>query len=246
MAREHVEVQEVDRLAAAAFVQDVHDRRFALARTSSEFEDALTHEAESLGGYILDADTRTACILAVSFLEDALKRNFVDKWRIDKRKSYDAYFGSNGPLSTFSQRTLIAAGLRWLPDGGLRDFDLLRKIRNEFAHNHRVHNLIEEPVLNHVMNLREIEKIWDKEEAHFYTAAYREATNETRLRMRMYCCVLFAVAQIIARSKLISCDLPPDYREDGFFGLVQIEQDFIDVTARHCFRALGIERSGLE
>ena len=245
MAQDGVEVQEVDRLAAAGFVKDLYDSRFASARRSEPFDQMLKDEAASLSSYILQADTRTCCILAVSFLEDALKKNFIDKWDISSRKLHDAHFGSNGPLSTFSQRTLIADRLGWLPDDGFRDFDFLRKIRNEFAHNHRIHLLTEEPILSYASQLREVERIWDKEEACFYSAAYRDASQETRLRMRIFSCVLFATGQIAARSKLIKHELPADYREEGFFGLLQVEQDMIDLTARYCFVALGIERSGL-
>lgn len=245
MAQDAVEVQEVDRLAAAALVKDIYDSRFASARVSEPFDRLLMDEATSLSSYILEADTRTCCILAVSFLEDVLKKNFIDKWDISSRKLHDAHFGSNGPLSTFSQRTLIADRLGWLPADGFRDFDFLRKIRNEFAHNHRIHLLTEEPVHSYASHLREVERIWDKEDARFYSAAYRDASLENRLRMRIFSCVLFAAAQIAARSKLIKHEVPPNYRQKGFFGLLQVEQDMIDLTARHCFAALGIERSGL-
>ncbi|MEG8030364.1 hypothetical protein QP179_01525 [Sphingomonas aurantiaca] len=240
-----VEVLEIDRIAAAAFIEEMYDRRFANARTRTEFEISVRDEATSLSEYALKSDSRTCCILAVSFLEDVLKNNFIDKWKIEGRKSIDAYFGGNGPLSSFSQRILIANGLSWVPEEYIKDFDYLRKIRNEFAHNHRIHSLIAEPNLSYANNLRETERIWDTERAAVYHGAYAEADQETRLRMRIFSCVMFVTGQVIARSKMIQHELPPEYREDGFFGLAEIEQDLIDVTVRHCFRSLNITRSGL-
>jgi DNA-binding MltR family transcriptional regulator len=245
MAREIVEVLEIDRIAAAAFVKDLYDQRFASARTRTEFEIGVRDEANSLSEYALKSDSRTCCILSVSFLEDVLKNNFIDKWKINGQKPTDSYFGGNGPLSSFSQRILIASGLSWIPKDLLKDFDYLRKIRNEFAHNHRIHSLTEEPNRSFANNLREVERIWDTERADVYHAAYAQADQESRLRMRVFGCVMFVTGQVIARSKMIQHELPPGYREDGFFGLTNIEQDLIDVTARHCFRSLKIARSGL-
>lgn len=63
--------------------------------------------------------------------------------------------------------------------------------------------------------------------------------------MRLYCCVLFAVGQMFARSKLISLEVPPNYREEGFFGLTKIEEDLIDTMVGYCLRSLKIDRTGL-
>jgi len=219
--------------------------KFDRARDLTPLEKEVKAEAESLASYLIGADARTYCILAVSFLEDTLKRNFVEKWKIQGRKAYDNYFGSNGPISTLSQRTLVAQALQWLPEGILKEIDLLRKIRNEFAHNHRVHSLTIEPLQSYVVGLECRERTWDRDEAAIYQAAYREAPTETKLRMRIYCCVLFAIGQLLARSKLITHDVHPSYREEGFFGLTKIERDLIDTTVGFCLRSLKIGRTGM-
>lgn len=245
MKRELVEVLDVDRIAAAELIKDILDRNFDQARDRTPLEKEVAAEADSLASYLVEADTRTCCILAVSFLEDTLNKNFVEKWNIEDRKAFDSYFGSNGPISTLSQRTLVAQALQWFPEGMVKEIDLLRKIRNEFAHNHRVHNLAKEPLQSYAAQLEPRERTWDKDGAAIYQAAYPEASKETQLRMRIYCCVLFAIGQMLARSKLISHDVPPGYREEGFFGLTRIEQDLIDTMVGYCLRSLKIDRTGL-
>lgn len=245
MRRELVKVEEVDRIAARELIQDILDDKFERARVRSRFDNDIAAEAEELSYFLVGSDSRTFAILAVSFLEDTLKLNFVDRWAIEKRKRHDAFFGSNGPLSTFSQRTLIAQALKWWPEELMREIDALRRIRNEFAHNHRVHSLMEEPLLSWASSLEERERIWDNDKAPNYQQAYAKADQETKLRMRIGCCVFGAVGLLLARSKLIDHDVPPEYREKGYFGLLKVEQDLLDTTIGYCFRCLKIEKSGL-
>lgn len=86
MRRELVEVEEVDRIAARELMQDIVDDKFDRARVRSRFDNDIAAEAEELSYFLVGSDTRTFAILAVSFLEDTLKLNFVDKWAVEKRK----------------------------------------------------------------------------------------------------------------------------------------------------------------
>lgn len=245
MRRDLVEVEEVDRIAAREFLQDVLNEKFDRARVKSRFDNDIAAEAEELSSFLVGSDTRTFAILAVSFLEDTLKLNFVEKWSVEKQKQHDAFFGSNGPLSTFSQRTLIACALSWWPENLMREIDALRRIRNELAHNHRVHSLLEEPLLSWASSLEERERAWDIDKAPYYKEAYARSDKETKLRMRIGCCVFGAVGLLLARSKLIEHDVPPGYREKGYDGLLKVEQDLIETTIKYCFRCLKIDKSGL-
>lgn len=241
---DEVEVLEIDRIAANKFIQAQIAHKYELARPNSELEHSLREEAKALSEYLLKADNRTACILAVSFLEDAIKRNFIDKWAITPNLT-DQFFGPNGPLSTIFQRVTVAQGLGWIPEKAIADMATLRKLRNQFAHNHRVHSFTEEPLLSWANELSPIEQIWNVEGATHYQKAYREASLELRLRTRVACCVFLGVSKLIARSNLIKFELEPSYRAGGFEGLTEIEKDFIDIIASHCFASLGIESSGL-
>ena len=100
------------------FYKDAYDR---IKSDQTELEAQLIGEARALGDYLKACDSRTYCILVVSFMEDALRRLYVSNWKITKREDHDRYFGGNGPLSTFAQRVLIAKGLNWLTEEGLAE-----------------------------------------------------------------------------------------------------------------------------
>ena len=245
-ARE-IDKSDPDLIRAREIVIGIMEERFREIRAATDFERTVIEEAEDLRDYLIEQETRTFCILVVSFMEDVLRRRFIHSWHIDGRATEDAYFGSNGPLSTFSQRLIVAKGLGWLSDEQFKHASVLRKIRNEFAHNHRVRSFAHEPLLGLAESLRPVEKIWHRGEMPLYRAAYDAAPLEVVLRMRVYCNSMAIVGGALARSKLLAEDLPPDLRDgEGFKALTEIEQAFIDHTIRHCFKSLGIRRSGAE
>lgn len=240
-----IEILDVDRIAATKFIEEEMARRFKLAQSSFDLENSLRDEARQLSEYILQSDTRTSCILAASFLEDSIRRNFADKWSITP-KLEDQFFGSNGPLSTFHQRVTVAQGLGWVPKKPAADISTLRKIRNELAHNHRVHRLDEDPLRSWADSITAVERSWDIEGAVNYQRAYAAAPRELRLQMRVVACAFMCVSVLVARSNLIKFELSPSHRGgNGYEGLTQIEKDFIEIVAEYCFSALGIEESGL-
>lgn len=172
-------------------------------------------------------------------MEDTFKANFVEKWSIG-RKQMAEYFGSNGPLSTFSQRLIIAAGLDWLPPALQEDAKLIKNIRNEFAHNHRVHALTQEPLLSWASNLGEIEKTWLTSPDGRYAIAYNSADAETRLRVRVFSESMMILSSVMTNPRLIANSLPPGYREEGWHGLTDLEMALIDVMIRQAYFAFGI------
>lgn len=92
--------------------------RFAEVR---EFRRMLTYESH-----------RGCALAAAAFLDERLKQllqaSFVE------RCGKSLLDGQNAPLSTFSARILAAEGLGLIPPKAARDLNLIRKIRNEFAH----------------------------------------------------------------------------------------------------------------
>jgi hypothetical protein len=237
-----VKIEEIDRIAARNFIREDTARRYGIARKLSDFEKRVVNEAEALGEYARDCDTRTFCILVGSFLEDTFKANFVEQWNIEKKQVAD-FFGSNGPLSTFSQRLIIAAGLDWLPPVLQNEAKLLKNIRNELAHNHRVHTLTQEPLLSWANSLREIEKTWLTSPDGRYAAAYNSADTERRLRVRVFSQSLMILSAAMKNPRLIANSLPPGYREEGWEGLMDIEKALIDVMIRQAYFAFGIPPS---
>jgi hypothetical protein len=82
---------------------------------------------------MVDYESRRGCALAAAaFLDERLKpllnASFVD------RCGKFLLNGPNAPLGTFSARILAAQGLGLIPTKAALDLNLIRKIRNEFAH----------------------------------------------------------------------------------------------------------------
>ena len=237
-----MKIEEVDRIAARNFMREDRARRYERARKLSEFEKRVVEEAEAVGEFARERDTRTFCILVGSFMEDAFKANFIEQWSIEKKQMAD-FFGANGPLSTFAQRLIIASGLNWLPPGLHKDASLIRKIRNEMAHNHRVHSLNQEPLLSWANDLGQVEKTWLNSADGRYANAYEASDVETRLRVRVFSQSLMILASAIANPKLIAHSLPPGYREERWEGLTDLTKALIDVMIRQAYFAFGIPPS---
>jgi hypothetical protein len=213
-------------------------------RAATELEAAIIEEAERLSDYLVSQDSRTFCILTVSFMEDALKRRFAEKWDIHTSTDIDMYFGGNGPLSTFAQRLTVAKGVDWLTELDLNQASILRKIRNHFAHNHRLHDIDRDPLAGLAESLKPIEKMLYREQMENYVKAYDSASRAVILRMRIYCTSIAIVSSMLNRSKLIAAHLPAGMSDGtGFDSLTEVQQKFIDITIRHSFKSLGITHS---
>lgn len=215
-------------------------------RQSTALERELVAEASELTGFLTSKDTSTFAILAVSYMEDALRRRFAEQWAIVGSADQDMYFGANGPLSTFAQRLAVSKGVGWLTSEDLKQASILRKIRNHFAHNHKIHEVDSDPLLSLADALPAHERVLYAPRAIYYTSAYDVADARSRLRMRIFCASMAIVCKILVRSKLIAAHLPTDLRDGtGFSSLTELEQDFTDIIIRHCLASLNIQKSGL-
>ena len=87
-----------------------------------------THNAES---------PRGAVLVACSFLDEQL-RAIIDAFLVADSDKALLLSGFNAPLGTFSARIKAAHCLGLITDAERDDLETLRKIRNEFAHSHRV------------------------------------------------------------------------------------------------------------
>jgi DNA-binding MltR family transcriptional regulator len=75
---------------------------------------------------------RAAAILAASYLETLLEKLL--RATFVRTPSTDM-FSSRGPLSTFASRTDLAYALGLFHEGVYHDLTLIRRVRNDFAHN---------------------------------------------------------------------------------------------------------------
>lgn len=96
---------------------------------------------DMVGAFHKESD-RGAAILAGSFLEHYLGQ-FLRSKAVDEEVA-DKLFGSMGPLATFSQRIAIAYAFGFIDKQQCSDLELIRKIRNYFAH-HPIEGTFEAP-----------------------------------------------------------------------------------------------------
>jgi DNA-binding MltR family transcriptional regulator len=88
-----------------------------------KFLDALNEESE-----------RGAVLISLSMLDDQL-RQIIHAFLLDHPRTKPLLEGFNAPLGTLSARALVAFSLGLISEDEYADLDLLRKVRNEFAHN---------------------------------------------------------------------------------------------------------------
>lgn len=230
------------RARAIEILEQTLQASYVEVKSASELEAGIADEAESLTGFLHDSDSRTFCILAASFLEDAFRRSLINYWTISSKSQKD-YFGPNGPLSTFSQRILVAVGLGWISQEQALNATRLRKIRNEFAHNHLIHSLADQRLSKLAESLHPYERVWVK--IPEYAAAFNVLTLENTLRMRFYCNTFHIAGGVLARAKLLQSGIPANFRSGrGFDNLTEIEQRFGNYMIRFCFTTAGVPFRG--
>jgi hypothetical protein len=87
-------------------------------------------EAELYG-----ASDRARAVLLASFVENALERYLKTKLRPTFPSSdYRHIFGFEAPLGSFSAKIKVAFAFNWYGPDTLHDLDLIRELRNGFAH----------------------------------------------------------------------------------------------------------------
>jgi hypothetical protein len=91
------------------------------------------HKMNEMVGTFHKESDRGAAILAGSFVEHYLGL-FLRSKTIDE-KIAEKLFDAMGPLASFSQRIAIAYAFGFIDKHQHTDLDLVRKIRNHFAHN---------------------------------------------------------------------------------------------------------------
>lgn len=76
---------------------------------------------------------RGQVLISAGFLEQQLKE-ILRAFMIDNGGASELFNGGNAPLATFSSRIAACFALGLITDGEHHDISLIRKIRNEFAH----------------------------------------------------------------------------------------------------------------
>ncbi|WP_064365968.1 DUF4145 domain-containing protein [Pantoea ananatis] len=94
---------------------------------------------------------RGAAVLAGSYVENLLGSYLI--YCMKDKSVEEKVFSSNGPLSTFSQRIDIAQAFGYIDKKSAKRLDLIRKIRNHFAHHPFDASFDDSPVKDWASNL---------------------------------------------------------------------------------------------
>lgn len=126
----------VDPVRFAKGVQDLQDSVAEMLQGFMPHGPFLAEEVKAFKAFreLLEHESDRACaLMAAAYLDDRLKQAFVAGMLPSKNLDRDLFEGS-APLATFSARTRLARAQGLISETTKRDLDLLRKIRNAFAH----------------------------------------------------------------------------------------------------------------
>jgi DNA-binding MltR family transcriptional regulator len=95
----------------------------------------LTGKPEELHSLLFDHDDRTTAIMASGLIDDVLALGIMSRFRNTPTDAQiSEMFTGYGPLATLSARTSVAYLLGAIGADARHDLQIIRKIRNEFAH----------------------------------------------------------------------------------------------------------------
>ena len=95
---------------------------------------------------LLGESDRALSIVSYAYLDSRLRDLFEAALYKDITGGVESLLGPLRPLGTGSARIQVAAALFWISPSTYKDFNVLRKIRNEFAHNPAASSLNQERV----------------------------------------------------------------------------------------------------
>lgn len=98
------------------------------------YSDTIPDDAVPIFEEIEAQNDRSAAIVAVSFVETALRATIETEWGIQSETARERLFKGSGPLATFSAKIEIGSAAGILGPRTRGDLNLIRKVRNEFAH----------------------------------------------------------------------------------------------------------------
>ena len=117
--------------------------------------DAVMEEA-------LSQTDRGAAILIFSYIETIMHRVFCLHLNNGVKGGLNSLLENNGPLSTASNRIRMLAALSWLEPDTSAGLDILRLIRNQFAHNIATRSFDDRKVSGWISSLPPLERRMEK------------------------------------------------------------------------------------
>lgn len=114
-------------------IQKSIERKMMTINNEEVFFKDVEHVSKELWG----ESERASVIVGSALLDETLRQiitNFLIQDKTSKKKHDKELFEGYGPLATFSARIKIAFRLGLISENEKRNLDLIRKMRNDFAH----------------------------------------------------------------------------------------------------------------
>lgn len=124
-------------------VEDMRAGRFESKAVVGERRKPFSETHPHLNGFMdfladFNKETERGAALAAAAMLDELLGRIIDSFLIPNKGSKALLDGFNAPLGTFSARIASAFALGLLSEVEYRECELIRKVRNEFAHQTKV------------------------------------------------------------------------------------------------------------
>lgn len=132
-----------------------------------------------------DETDRGCALMAAAYLDYELEE-LLHKYLLDDPKATSNMLKNNGPLSTFSSKIEIAYLLGLIGKNTRKDLNLIRKVRNEFAHKSDPLSFEDDSIKNRCREL------------HF------DPSDETRARQKFTRVVMGVLAQIYTSKTMVN------------------------------------------
>lgn len=227
-----------DIIAVREIVINQFNEKYKEICPADNFEKRIIRNFQSMSDYLIDQDTRSLCIILSSFTEDTIAQLFTERWDLDSNSKRNNYFDMGGPLSTFSAKLLIAKGIGWLTEERYLLSNKLKKIRNTFSHSFSDHQFSSGKLKSMIDEIHKFEDDFSANEK------FRNALNnielEEKLKIRYYNSCSYTIIDILSRSKKINAQIPPEWRGEGYDGLMELQREFIDSTINFYRKKTGM------
>jgi len=143
----------VRRVAEAIYKVQVDSARKLVAETTFDLE-----EMKRVAGVATTESDRAAAILLFSYAEDVMLKGIRGNVNHDVKGGFDGLVSPNGLLATASDRITFLATLRWIDKSTYASLNLLRGIRNKFAHHVACDSLSERSIAGMITSMPAFER----------------------------------------------------------------------------------------
>ena len=170
---------------------------------------SIADEMSNLVGILAGESDRGLALAGAAMLDDALEV-LLKARLLDKPKAVTSIVGLDRPLGTFSSRIKATYLLGLLEETEFRDLELIRKIRNDCAHNRGDVDFGAAPHKDRIAELHTQKKVAELLKTYFSESWTDEGRSP---RNQLLAAICFLGAWLIHRADMVKRSTIPDYSD---------------------------------